>query len=243
MSDPIRFHRPTGAWYRKSDKLIIDEVPGVYGNVPIAKDDVVLDLGAHIGLTSRLFLSKGASKSIAVEADPANLALLRRNLARLPALILPAAVGAKPGRMPFYTRADRGFVGSILEDAPRKRLVVPVVPFSGLLAEYRPTIVKSDIEFSEYELPELRALPDHVRTVAMEVHIRFIGIFTGRTMDAAELRERRQAAADLMASFEAQGFREHWRKDKQAKPGQPEAEEDGTGLGPMTKCVCVTWVR
>ena len=158
-------------------------------------------------------------------------------------MILPAAVGAKAGRAPFYTRSDRGYVGSILEDPTRKRITVPVLPFSGLLKQYRPTIVKSDIEFSEYELPEMRALPDHVRVVAMEVHIRFIGIFAGRTMDAAELRERRERAADLMRCFEAQGFREHWRKDKQAKVGEPPAKEDASGLGPMTKCVCVTYVR
>lgn len=246
--NPIRRDRVTGAWYRRTDKLIVDEVPGVYGNVPIEPGDVVLDLGAHIGLTSRLFLQKGASRSIAVEADPANLQLLHRNLSGFRATILPAAVGAKPGRIDFYTRADRGFVGSILADPTRRKVSVPIVPLSGLLKEYRPTVVKSDIEFSEYELPELRALPDHVRVLAMEVHIRFIGIFTGRTMDAAELRDRRLAAADLIAAIEAQGFREHWRKDKQVTPkqeagGQVPAGPDESGLGPMTKCVCATWIR
>lgn len=232
-----------GIWYRTGDRLIIDEVPGVYGNVPVNPDDVVLDLGAHIGLTSRLFLSKGASKSIAVEADPANLQLLRRNLHGMKAVIIPAVVGPKAGRSLFYTRRDRGYVGSILADPTRRKLSVPMVPLSGLLERYRPTIVKSDIEFSEYELPELRCLPAYVRVLAMEVHIRFIGIFTGRRMDADELRDRRVAAAELIASIESQGFREHWRKDKQAKVGEPRAEDDGTGLGPMTKCVCATWVR
>jgi len=232
-----------GLVYRTSDKLIIDEVPGVYGNVPVKPTDVVLDLGAHIGITARLMLDKGARSVVCVEADPANIPLLRRNLRKRKAVILPAAVGAKPGRAPFYTRSDRGYVGSILEDPTRKRITVPVLPFGGLLKQYRPTIVKSDIEFSEYELPEMRALPDHVRVVAMEVHIRFIGIFAGRTMDAVELKERRERAADLMRCFEAQGFREHWRKDKQAKVGEPPAKEDASGLGPMTKCVCVTYVR
>ncbi len=238
-------HTVDGLVYRTSDKLIVDEVPGVYGNVPVGRDDVVLDLGAHIGITSRLMLEKGARLSVAVEADPANIPLLRKNLAkyRRRAVIFPAAVGKKAGRMPYYTRPDRGYVGSILADPDRRKFTVPVIAFAGLLSTFRPTIVKSDIEFSEYELPEMRALPDHVRTVAMEVHIRFIGIFTGRKMDADELRARREAAADLMRSFEAQGFREHWRKDKQAKVGEPKAAEDASGLGPMTKCVCVTYVR
>jgi FkbM family methyltransferase len=236
---------PDGLRHRTSDKLIIEEAPGVYGNVPVESSDVVLDLGAHIGIAARLFLAKGARHVVAVEADPANIPLLRHNLAgaRKQATIIPAAVGCYPGRMPFYTRPDRGYVGSILADPDRRKLTVPVVPFSGLLKTYRPTVLKCDIEFSEYELPELLFLPDHVRVIAMEVHIRFIGIFTGRKMDADELRERREAATDLIAAIEAQGFREHWRKDKQAKVGEPRAEDDGTGLGPMTKCVCVTWVR
>jgi len=238
----VRYDGATQMWHRRGDRLILDEVPDVYGNVPIEKGDVILDLGAHIGTTSRLFLSKGARHSIAVEADPVNVMLLRRNLHGLSATILPAAVGAKAGRMPFYTRADRGFVGSIIPDEGRKRVIVPVVAFADLLDTYRPSVVKADIEFSEYGLPELRALPDFVRIVAMEVHIRYVGIFTGRVIDADELLERRSAAADLIAAIDAQGFVQTWRKDKQARPDQI-AADDELPLGAMTKCACITWVR
>lgn len=235
--------RPTGLWHRRGDRLILQEHPTVYGNVPIQSGDVVLDLGAHIGAASRLFLKKGAGRVIAVEADPANIPFLRRNLGRRPAVILAVAVGSKVGRTAFYTRADQGYVGSVLPDPTRKKLTVPVIPFGGLLQQFRPTVLKVDIEFSEYGLAELRDLPSFVRVVAIELHIRYAGIFAGRTMDADELRDRREAAADLIASFEAQGFRGHWRKDKQAKSGEPRAEPDRSGLGPMTKCVCATFVR
>lgn len=239
----MKLDRPSGLWHRPGDRLIIDEVKTVYGAVPVEPTDVLLDLGAHIGATSRMLLAKGAAHTIAVEADPTNIAYLRRNLQGKPATILWAAVGAKAGRTAFYTRSDRSFVGSILADPTRKRMTVPVVPFAGLLKQYRPAIVKADIEFAEYGLPELRALPAFVRVLAMEVHIRFVGIFTGRTMDAAELRERREAAATLIRDIEGQGFRELWRQDKQAKAGQPPAEPDDTGLGAMTKCVCAVWSR
>jgi FkbM family methyltransferase len=243
----VRYDRATDTYYRPGDKLIIEEVPDVYGAVPVMPGDVVLDLGAHIGLTSRYLLDKGAAKAIAVEADPANLPLLRRNLRGRPVVILAAAVGPVAGRIPFYTRPDRGFVGSILADPKRRRLMVPMVPFGGLLKEYRPTIVKADIEFSEYELPDLRVLPDHVRVLAMEVHIRYTGIFVGRTMDADELRQRRERAADFIHAVEVQGFAELWRKDKQVTAKQRASEEpaepDASGLGPLTKCVCAVWAR
>lgn len=244
----MKLDRASGLWHRPGDRLIIDEVKTVYGTVPVQPGDVLLDLGAHIGAASRLLLDKGVSHTVAVEADPVNVAILKRNLAGKPATIFWAAVGAKPGRTAFYTRPDRGFVGSVLADPSRKRIDVAVLPFAGLLKQYRPTIVKSDIEFAEYGLPELRALPDHVRVLTMEVHIRFVGIFTARTMDADELRTRREAAADLIAAIEAQGFREVWRKDKQVTPkqsagGQLPAAPDASGLGPMTKCVCATWER
>lgn len=244
----MRYDRATGMWHRPGDKLILDEVPGVYGNVPVRKGDVVLDLGAHIGAASKLFLDKGAARTIAVEANPVNLPILRKNLARRPVTIIPAAVGPKNGRTSFYVRADRGFVGSTLADPARKKVTVPMVSLADLLKRFRPTVLKCDIEFSEYDLPELLALPESVRIVAMEVHFRFVGIFTDRTMDAEELTTRRKAAADLIAAIDAQGFRQTWRKDKKVTPkqkmgGQVPAEPDDTGLDAMAKCACITWVR
>lgn len=239
----LKLDRPSGLWHRAGDKLIIDEVKTVYGPVPVQPGDVLLDLGAHIGAASRLLLDKGIKHTIAVEADPTNIPMLRKNLAGRPASILWAAVGPKTGRTEFYTRADRGFVGSILADPDRVKLTVPMVSLEGLLKQYHPTIVKADIEFAEYGLPALRALPAFVRVVTMEVHVRFIGIFTGRTMGAVELRQRRETAAQFIADIEAQGFREIYRKDKQAKPGEPPAKPDKSGLEPMTKAIVATWAR
>jgi FkbM family methyltransferase len=241
----LKFDRARNLWYRPGDRLILDEMPGCYGPVPVQPGDVLLDLGAHIGAASRLLLDKGVARSICIEADPGNVAILRRNLGRRrDVTILWAAVGAKPGRTAFYVRPDRSFVGSIIPDAGRRRVMVPVVPFSGLLEQYRPTIVKSDIEFSEYELPELRALPAFVRVLTMEVHIRYVGVFTGRKLDADGLRARREAAADLVAAIEAQGFgRVYFREKQVTTKVEGPAEPDRSGFEPMTKCIIATWSR
>jgi hypothetical protein len=162
----LRRDRTTGLMYRPIDKVIVDEVKGVYGPMPVEPDDVVLE-----------------------------------------------------------------------------PLSVPMVPLSGLLSTYRPTIVKCDIEFGEYDLAELRSLPPSVRVLAMEVHIRYAGIFASRRQTANQLTARRAMAADLIAAVEAQGFREVRRKDKQAKPTETPAEPDETGLPPMTKAVDAVWAR
>jgi FkbM family methyltransferase len=238
----VRRDRATGLYYRPQDKVIVDEVRGVYAQMPVEPGDVMLDLGAHIGATSLLALAKGASHTVAVEADPGNIPMLQRNLRRN-ATILWAAVGAKAGRTMFHVRADRPYLGSILPDDGREPLSVPMVPLSGLLEQYRPTIVKCDIEFGEYDLPELRALPPQVRVLAMEVHIRYAGIFANRRQTTKQLTDRRSMAADLIASVEAQGFREIRRKDKQAKPTEPDAAPDEVALPSMTKAVDAIWVR
>jgi FkbM family methyltransferase len=238
----VRRDRATGLYYRPQDKVIVDEVRGVYAQMPVGPDDVMLDLGAHIGATSLMALTKGARHVIAVEADPGNVPMLRRNLRRN-ATILWAAVGAKAGQTTFHVRGDRPYLGSVIGDKGRDAVVVPMVALSGLLQQHRPTIVKCDIEFGEYDLPELRSLPDQVKVLAMEVHIRYAGIFANRTQAPADLTERRALAASLIASVEAQGFREVRRKDKQARETEPEAPPDDIGLPTRTKAVDAIWAR
>lgn len=239
----MKTDRITGALYRPQDKVIVDEVKGVYGTLPIGPDDVMLDLGAHIGLTSLLALRKGARHVVAVEADPTNMALLRKNLRNRRATVLWGAVGASAGQVRFYVRPDRPYLGSLLDDPTREPVRVPMFPLSGLLAKYQPTIVKCDIEFGEYALPELRSLPPNVRVLAMEVHIRYAGIFADRKQTAKQLTDRREEAAALIASVESQGFREVRRKDKVAKATEPEAMNDTTGLPLMCKAVDAIWAR
>lgn len=223
---------------RRRDQLIVKEVQKTYGDVPVGPKDVVLDLGANIGASGRLFLDKGAARLIAIEADPTNVIFAQRNL-RKRATVLWAAVGAKRGKMAFYPAPAQPYLSSKLPAKGRRAVQVPVVAFADLLKHYRPTIVKCDIEFGEWDLPELWALPDHVRVLALELHIRH-DLVTGTIQPDADLTAQRQKAVELMASFEAQGFRVIKRKDKQAKAG---TITDDTGLGPSVKSIDAIWAR
>lgn len=224
---------------RRRDQVIVKEVQATYGEVPVGPKDVVLDLGANIGASGRLFLDKGAGKVIAVEPDPTSVLLARRNLADKRATLIWAAVGPNRGRMTFYPSPDRPYLSSALPAKGRRGLQVPVVTLGGLLAQYRPTIIKCDIEFGEYDLPELRALPDHVRVLAMELHIRKDLVVDARQSDD-ELLDQRAQAVEIMQALAFQGFTIAKRKDKQAKAG---AIEDKTGLGPLVKSIDAIWTR
>ncbi|MCC6619472.1 MAG: FkbM family methyltransferase [Chloroflexi bacterium] len=240
----LRQDSATGLWFRPTamDRFIIDEVRAVYAPVPIEPGDVVLDLGAHIGAASRLMLERGAAKVIAVEPDPANLAVLRRNLEGFPAEIIAAVVGPAAGEAQLYSRPDRPFLNTTLGHEPgRTATTVPVVTLGDLLSAHRPAVIKCDVEFGEYGMPELWQLPDYVRVVAMEIHVRADLVLHRVRPTLEQVLDQRAAATALVNAIEAQGFEAIARKEKQAvKP--PEAF-DSTGLLPMTKSIDATWVR
>lgn len=223
---------------RARDRVIVNEVKGTYKDLPVGPGDVVLDLGANIGAASRLFIDRGA-KVVAIEADPENIPLARRNIGR-GGTVLWAAVGPKIGRTTFYFRPGKPYLGSTMNDAGRIAVQVPTVTLGGLLKQFHPSVVKCDIEFGEYELPELRALPAFVRAVALEVHIRYDLVFAHRRQTDDELREQRVLAAGLLKSIEAQGFRSLYRREKRAKD---RPIEDDTGLHPLAKSVDAIWAR
>jgi FkbM family methyltransferase len=113
---------------------------------------IIVDAGANIGAASLAFASQfPEARIVAVEPDPANAALLRRNLeGRANCRIVEAAVGA-----------ERGFV-ALHNDCPswavrteRSQSGVPVITIEDAFAQSggdTPFIVKIDIEGFEKDL-------------------------------------------------------------------------------------------
>lgn len=113
---------------------------------------IIVDAGANIGAAALWFGSRFPDAAVvAIEPDPANAALLKRNLAgRAKQVVLEAAVGSVPGRVSLIreglswairtTRSERGVEVVTIEDAFRA---------SG---GSTPFIVKIDIEGFESDL-------------------------------------------------------------------------------------------
>jgi FkbM family methyltransferase len=141
--------------------------------------ELILDLGANIGLASRWFLRLfPTARLISVEPDAGNLAVLRHNLAGYGdrSTVVGAAIGARSRRVAL--RRDRGEFGFAISelDAPDDDGDADVVTMASLVGEVPGTIdlLKCDIEGAERELFEDCSdwLP-RVQLASVECHLPF----------------------------------------------------------------------
>jgi FkbM family methyltransferase len=159
---------------RTYDKQIVRESRQYLKLEPDARD-VLLDVGANIGAVSLRFLRAGVQLVVAVEPEPANCAILRHNLdsATGCAVILQAAVTSTVGDCQLWINSGRNKgMHSVVPQRGRRAIVVRTRTLQELTAEYRPTLIKMDIEGGEYDLvAALGALPAEVRGIALEIHL------------------------------------------------------------------------
>jgi FkbM family methyltransferase len=113
----------------------------------------LLDLGANIGLTS-LYLAKtyGVSLIVAVEPNPANVLLTRRNLSQngIKARVIEAAVGPRDGVARFSDAIDSN-LGSLSDEGREVRMIsIPTLCFDEGIESI--DLLKMDIEGGEQAL-------------------------------------------------------------------------------------------
>ncbi|MGB0578483.1 MAG: FkbM family methyltransferase [Limisphaerales bacterium] len=151
----------------------------------IAKDHVVWDVGANVGLYTKQFadIVGDAGKVIAFEPSPANRKQLETNLKSLKNVqVVPAALSGETGTMKFLEVDDGGVTSRIVtEDTGGNCVDVEVVTADGLLSEDRapvPNFMKIDTE--GFELDVLNGMNDllkeeELKAVCIEVHFGRLG--------------------------------------------------------------------
>jgi FkbM family methyltransferase len=115
----------------------------------------VIDLGANIGFTS-VYLARllGSLRLVAVEPDPDNAVILRRNLAQngIDAIVIEAAVGPIDGSARFRRNAASN-LGHVADDGD---LTVDVISIPSVIARLgaspQRVLLKLDIEGGEEQL-------------------------------------------------------------------------------------------
>jgi FkbM family methyltransferase len=182
----------------------------------LAPGAVLVDLGAWIGPTSLYAAARGA-RVIAVEADPAALAALKRNIAANPDLasritVLARAVGPRAGPVSFGARRKPGdsMSSTLLADGAATtwmtEAVIPTELAAMLEPDQRP-VIKIDIEGGEYELlPALGPLLAHPATaVLVSFHPRILA----EARPQADLVALSRAALAPVAGWRARRIDDH----------------------------------
>lgn len=168
---------------------------------------IFLDLGAWVGPTALYAAARGA-RVIALEADPAALAQLRRNLDVNPALarrieVLACAVHAAEGRVTLGARRKPGdSMSSVLIAPGAATWLADTITPPALAARVGPgrLFVKLDIEGGEYELlPSMRPLVDRPDCrVLVSFHP---GILATVMPDAAQREAATARALEVFSGF------------------------------------------
>lgn len=197
----LQKHR-SGLWYRPgtSDLATFSIVRRDYKALPIRAGDVVLDLGANIGVFTAYALENGADYVVAVEPEPANIALWRHNqqYRKWSATLCEGAIGMVEGQTTLYVSKGRGKDSHSLHTKGLKQpLSVKHLALGELVGSFKPQVVKCDIEYSEYDLMpfwiDRRGWPIEVRAIAVEFHLSQKG--------------RKEQAAQAHQGMLRQGFR------------------------------------
>lgn len=174
----ILFDSKHGVYFRPGtyDLDVAKEVSS-YRHLKPKDGGTLLDVGGNIGCVSRWWLKNGGDRSIAVEPEPSNLTVLKKNLScfNSRALIIPKAAVAdgSPEKVKFYINKgiNKG-AHTLRPTRGRQEVVVSTVPFSQLLSLFKPDALKMDIEGGEYALKEqLLDLPPCVKRFAIEWHL------------------------------------------------------------------------
>ena len=162
------------------DRGVIDEIfierayaPNQYFSVE--ENNVVVDIGAHIGCFT-VFAASKSNRLYSYEPDPENFKLLKENLRlnNLEHKVRPfqLAVWGRRGRFPMVAR-DTG-LGSLLF-AGRKKTMVEAITLDDILDSNnlkRIDFLKVDVEEAEWEIfsSSSASTLDSIRKIALEVH-------------------------------------------------------------------------
>lgn len=167
----VRLQTPAGSFWtplgNDSLFLLAEYAVDIYGvgGTQIRPGDVVMDLGANVGMFSRRALDAGASRVIAVEPSPLNVESLRRTFAEEIEdgrfILVPKAVWNEPGRMMLKVYDLSVLDSLVMEERPeapvRSEVPVELVTIDALAEELgleRLDFVKMDIEGAERQAIE-----------------------------------------------------------------------------------------
>ncbi len=152
----LRFDAPALLAYLQAEH---EWLADSFGEHAVRLNDIVVDVGAHVGVFTRVALDRGAAQVIALEPEPVNAECFRRNFKREVAegrvLLVEKAAWSKAGTLPFALGASNsGTSSAVVEEPGATRIKVPADTIDHILEvlEIRKVhFIKMDIEGAERE--------------------------------------------------------------------------------------------
>jgi FkbM family methyltransferase len=173
---PIQVRLGTSDWYVVEEIFITGEYQPLLDRPPGGSISTVLDLGANVGISVRLWQSVWTGAQIAaVEPDPANIEMARRNALPIsPAPVFVQACVAGRARTVHLNRTSNEYSFRMMDGNENGEeiaaLTVPqICERAGLSGEI--DLLKCDVEGAEAEVfADCAAWAHRVRHMVVEVH-------------------------------------------------------------------------
>lgn len=167
-----------------------------YHDLKPSKDDVVLDIGGHIG-TFAFAIATKVRHVVSVEMDDENWELLHKNTLQF-GNVKTLNVAVVPNdcedvEIEYYrAKKNSGAHSRYVKRGRGEPFTSKTIKIDELLDDVKPTIIKCDIEGAEYDIFEKLIIPNDVKQMIFEMHF-------GRKID-------RSRANALVQWFIGQGF-------------------------------------
>lgn len=149
-----------------------------YKNIDVEKDDIVMDLGANIGIFSLYALSKKAKLIYAFEPIKEYVELYKKNLINCPVLIYESAISNKTGKSEIIFNFQNNTILSNIYDEHNwqldgKKVEINTISFNEFVNDLEKIdYLKVDIEGSEYDLFENISIENlkKIKKIGCEYH-------------------------------------------------------------------------
>jgi len=168
---PSGFEIPSSGFWLKTD-LTTEGNP--FKLVRLRDGDRVMDCGLFVGTFTAACLEQGAAVVQAYEAAPKNAESARKNLGRygVRARVIEAALVASDATSVGLNLAAFSGANTIVAGKAKKSVTVRAVNFRRELLEFKPDVLKLDVEGAEYELLDSLEPGDlaSVRCIFVEFH-------------------------------------------------------------------------
>lgn len=161
----------TGLWCRRDtlDEYVVKEQSSYKQLFNLIHNKTVLDIGANIGAFAYNAIESGAKKVISFEPDPDNVRVYKKQ--GLSSILIEKAVSNRNGTSRLYINSHKNKgLHSLQPINGRASIPIELISFADILEEYKPSIIKIDIEGGEYDL-DLYDIPSFVKAIAIEIHL------------------------------------------------------------------------